>query len=96
MSQQDPASALNGIQSGPWCDSCNRRLAQGEEAGMYATWYEQRGWTPRRTWCVECCPESIDPGTENADEVIVEAVFWGHRLVGVRVKDRNPPLDEAL
>ncbi len=91
MRHPDPAAVLNGVQTGNICDSCNRGIQHGDKVSMYATYYERDGWTPRRTWCMECCPESVDPGTEGADEVIVEAVFWSHRLAGVRVKDRSLP-----
>lgn len=95
MSDRDPASALHGVETGNICDSCNKRIDHGEFASMYATYYEGCGWTPRRTWCTSCCPETIDPGTEGADEVIIEAVLWRHRLAGVRVKDRSRPREDC-
>jgi len=94
MTHPDPAAALNGVQTGHICDSCNRWIQHGDKASMYATWYDEDGWTPRRTWCMRCCPDSVDPGTKGADEVIIEAVLWNHRLAGVRVKDRSYPVDQ--
>ena len=91
MDRLDPAAALNGIQTGHICDSCNKRIQHGEKVSMYATYYENSGWTPRRTWCLKCCPETVDPGTDSADEVIVEAVFWNHQLAGARITDRDRP-----
>ncbi len=94
MSRPDPAASLNGVQTGHICDSCNKQIQHGDKVSMYATWYDEGGWTPRRTWCMKCCPGSVDPGTEGADEVIVEAVFWSHQLAGVRVKDRSRPIEQ--
>lgn len=94
MSRPNPAAALNGVQTGPWCDGCNRRIDHDDKVGMYATWYDTSGWTPRRTWCSNCCPEEVEPGTDGADEVIIEAVFWAHRLVGVSITDRNRPTEQ--
>jgi hypothetical protein len=91
MSRPDPAAALNGIGTGHICDSCNRRIQHGDKAGMYVTWYEEGGWTPRRTWCLDCCPEEADPGTEGADEAILIGVFFSHHVAGVRVRNRSHP-----
>ena len=90
MSRPDPAATMNGVRTGHICDRCNRRIQHGEKAGMYVTWYED-GWTPRRTWCMDCCPEEVDPGTEGADEAILLGVFFSHRLVAVTVRDRSYP-----
>lgn len=95
MSQKpNPAESLNGIQTGYICDACNRRIDHGDKAGMYATWYDEEGWLPRRTWCLECCPASVDPGTECEDEVILMGVLFSHRLVAVTVRDRSRPLSK--
>jgi hypothetical protein len=47
----------------------------------YATHYDRNGWVLRRVWCDECAETTIGEGTDGADEVIVGAVFWKHRLV---------------
>lgn len=91
MAKPDPAAVLNGVETGHICDLCNRRIQSGDKAGMYVTWYDEREWTPRRTWCLDCCPEEVDPGTEGADEAILLGVFFAHRLVAVTVRDRNHP-----
>lgn len=91
MSRPDPAAALNGVQTGHICDQCNKRIQHGDKAGCYATFYPEGGWTPRRTWCLDCCPDKVDPGTEDADEAILLGVFFAHRLVSVTVIDRNRP-----
>lgn len=88
MSRPDPAAVLNGVRSGPWCDSCNRRIQHGEKAGLYATWYEKSEWTARRTWCLNCCPEEMDPATDSGDEVLLIGVFFSCGLVGLRIRDR--------
>lgn len=93
MSLPDPAAALTGLKTGTICDSCNRRIDHGEKVGLYATWYDTGGWTPRRTWCLECCPESVDPGTDGADEAILVGVLFGHRLLSLDVRDRSRPDD---
>jgi hypothetical protein len=38
-------------------------------------------------WCEECGETTIGEGTEGADEVIVEAIFWDHQLASVEVRD---------
>jgi len=38
-------------------------------------------------WCEVCGDSSIGEETDGADEVMVEAVFWKHRLVGVEVTE---------
>ena len=91
MSRPDPAAAMNGVGTGSICDRCNRRIEHGDKAGIYATWYDEGGWTPRRTWCMDCCPEEVKPGTDEADEAILIGVFFNHRLAGVKVRDRNRP-----
>ena len=92
MTRSDPAAALNGIATGHICDSCNRRIQHGDKAGMYVTWYDAGGWTPRRTWCLNCAPEEVDPGTEGTDEAILTGVFFDHRMVFVKVIHRSPPV----
>ena len=91
MSRPDPAAALNGVGTGHICDSCNRRIQHGDKAGMYVTWYDERGWTPRRSWCYRCCPDKVEPGTDGADEAILLGVFFAHSLVSVTVRDRSRP-----
>jgi len=92
MSRPDPAAAMNGVGTGHLCDSCNRRIDHGDKAGIYCTWYDDGGWTPRRTYCLGCCPDEVDPGTEGADEAILHGVFFAHRLVAVTVRDRSYPV----
>ena len=95
MSRPDPAAAMNGVGTGHIFDQCNRRIEHGEKAGMYVTWMENANdWMPRRTWCLDCCPESVDPSTEEADEAILVGVFFSHRLAGIRVRDRSTPEEE--
>ena len=89
MSRPDPAAALNGVWTGHICDGCNRRINNGDKAGMYVTFYDRGGWTPRRTWCLDCCPETVDPPTEGADEAILLGVFFGHRLMAAIIRDRS-------
>ena len=91
MVKPDPAAVLNGVGTGHICDSCNRWIQSGDKAGCYATWYERGGWTPRRTWCLDCCPENVEPGTDGADEAILLGVFFSHRLVSLNVRDRSRP-----
>ena len=91
MSRPDPAAKLNGVQTGHICDRCNKRIQHGEKAGLYATFYDRGGWTPRRTWCLDCCPETVDPSTDDTDELILLGVFFAHRLVAVTVRDRSRP-----
>ncbi len=38
-------------------------------------WYDGGVWTSRQTWCLDCLPEEIDPGTDGADEMIFVGVF---------------------
>jgi len=93
MTRPDPAAALNGVCTGHICDRCNRGLRTGDGARFYATFYEDTGWTLRRVYCEDCGESSIKSGTANADEVVGEAVFWDHRLAGVRILDRSRPED---
>jgi hypothetical protein len=90
MAHANPAKALNGVWSGHICDRCNKRVRTGELIKAYATHYERDGWMLRRLWCEECGETTIGEGTDGADEVMVEAVFWNHRLVSVEVRDRSP------
>jgi len=83
------AKALNGVRSSHICDRCNKRVRTGDLVQAYATHYERDGWVLRRVWCEECGESTIGEETEGADEVIVEAVFWDHRLVSVEVRDRS-------
>jgi hypothetical protein len=91
MSQLNPAKALNGARIGHICDRCNKRVQTGDLVRAYATHYEGDGWILRRVWCKQCGDTTIDSTTEDADEILVEAVFWDHRLVSVEVRDRSGP-----
>jgi hypothetical protein len=86
MAPANPAKALNGVRSGHICDRCNKHVRTGDLVRAYATHYERDGWTLRRLWCEECGESGIGEGTDEADEVIVEAVFWEYRLVSVEVR----------
>jgi ribosomal protein S27E len=46
--------------------------------------------------CDSCGDTTIDRGTAGADEAIIEAVFWNHRLAGVTILDRNRPRASSL
>jgi hypothetical protein len=46
-------------------------------------------------WCEECGESTIEEGTEGADEVIIEAVFWDHSLVSVDIHERSRPYLEG-
>jgi len=89
MSRSDPAVALNGVQTGHICDSCNKRIRSGDVAGLYATWNNQLGWEPRRTYCCDCCPDDIQPATRGTDEVILTGIFFSHRLVSIETRERD-------
>jgi hypothetical protein len=87
--RSNPAKALNGVRSGHICDRCNKRVRTGDLVRAYATHYDRDGWTLRRVLCEGCGKSTIGAETDEADEVIVEAVFWDHRLVSVEVKERS-------
>ena len=89
MSHPDPAAAMNGVRTGHICDRCNTRIRTGDLVRAYATHYDRDGWVLRRVWCEGCGKTTIGEGTDGGDEVIVEAVFWNHRLVSVEVRDRS-------
>ena len=91
MSRPDPAAAMNGARTGRICSRCNKGVRTGDLVRGYVTHYDPDGWVLRRLYCDSCGDKSIDRGTEGADEAIVEAVFWNHRLAGVRVRDRSRP-----
>jgi len=91
MTRPSPAAALNGVQAGSICDRCNRRIRTGDIAVVYATYYDADGWVVRRVWCDECGSTTIGLPTDGADEVVVEAVYWSRRLVGVTTVDRSRP-----
>jgi len=91
VSRLDPASALNGRQTGRICDRCNKRVRTGDPVRVYATHYDGDGWVMRRLWCGDCGSSTIGIGTDGADEVLVKAVFWEHRLAGVETVDGNRP-----
>jgi hypothetical protein len=89
MNRPNPASALNGSQTGRICDRCNKRVRTGDSVTVYATHYDGDGWIMRRLWCDDCGSSTIGTETDGADEVLVKAVFWEHQLVGVETVDRS-------
>jgi len=89
MTLSNPAQALSKAQTGHICDRCNKRVRTGDLIRAYTTHYERDGWVLRRVWCDECGDTTISEGTDGADECILEAVFWDHRLVSVEVSDRS-------
>lgn len=91
MNRPDPAAALNGTRTGNICSRCNKGVRTGDPVRAYATHYADNGWELRRLWCEQCGHTSIDRGTDSADEVVIEAVFWNYRLAGVSVLDRSLP-----
>jgi hypothetical protein len=91
MTRPSPAAALNGVQCGHICDRCSRGIKTGDKAVAYTTYYERGGWTLRRVWCDDCGSTTIGLPTDGADEAVVEAVFWNHRLIGVTTVDRSRP-----
>ncbi len=91
MTRPSPAAALNGVQTGNFCGRCNKRVKTGDLVRAYATHYDADGWVVRRVWCDECGDRAISNGTDGADEVVVEAVYWNHRLAGVKTVDRSRP-----
>lgn len=91
MSRPNPAEAINSTRTGHICDSCNKGVRTGDLVRAYTTYYESDGWVLRRLWCEDCGDATIEHGTDGADEAVIEAVFWNHRLAGVDVLDRNPP-----
>jgi hypothetical protein len=91
MAHANPAKALNGVRSGHICDRCNKRVRTGDLVRAYATHYDRDGWILRRVWCEECGETTIGEGTDGADEAMVEAIFWDHRLVSVKKRDRSLP-----
>jgi len=93
MTTSTPAKALSKAQSGRICDRCNKCVRTGDLIRAYATHYERDGWVLRRVWCDECGDTTISEETDGADEAIVEAVFWNHKLVSVKVSDRSRPTD---
>jgi len=72
-------------------NSCNERLQYGDRAGLYCTWYDEWGWGPRRAWCMDRCPDEVNPGTDGTDEAILLGMFFADKLVGVTVRDRSRP-----
>jgi hypothetical protein len=89
MSRSNPAKALNGVRSGHICDRCNKGVQTSDLVRAYASYYKEDGWVLRRVWCEDCGKSTIEAETDGADEVIVEAVFWDHRLVSIEVRDRS-------
>jgi hypothetical protein len=90
MSRSNPAKALNGVQSGHICDRCNKGVRTGDLVRAYATHYDRDGWVLRRVWCEECGGRTVTSPTDNADEVVVEAVYWQGRLVGMTARLYQP------
>jgi hypothetical protein len=95
MSRAAPTAALSGARTGHICDRCNRRLRAGDIARAYGTYYNDRGWTLRRVWCEECGDARISRGTDDADEALIEGVFWDQRLVSVKLLDRSNPIEKG-
>ena len=91
MTRPSPTAALNGLQVGHICDRCNRRIRTGDKAVVYATYYDADGWVVRRVMCADCGSTTIGLPTDGADEVLVKAVYWSGRLVGVKTVDRSRP-----
>ncbi|WP_436900249.1 hypothetical protein [Halovenus halobia] len=91
MTRPSPAAALNGGEIGHICDRCNKGARTGDLVRAYATHYDDGGWVIRRVWCDDCGSTTIGLPTDGADEVVVEAVYWQSRLVGVTTVDRNKP-----
>jgi hypothetical protein len=58
---------------------------------VYATYYDADGWLIRRVWCDDCGSTTIGLPTDGADEVVVEAIWWNGRVVGVKAVDRSKP-----
>lgn len=93
MTRPDPGAVLNGTRTGHICDRCNRGVKTGDLVRAYTTYYENDAWVFRRLWCDDCGDSSIEHGTEGADEAVIKAVFWNHRLAGVEVIDRSRPAE---
>jgi hypothetical protein len=90
MTRPSPAAALNGVETGHICDKCCRRIKTGDLVRVYSVYYDADGWVVRRVMC-DCGSRTIGLPTDGADEVIVEAVYWRSRLVGVKTVDRSRP-----
>ena len=90
MNRPSPAAALNGTLVGNVCDRCNGGIRTGDLVRAYGVYYEDEGWLIRRLMC-DCGSRTIGLPTDGADEVIVEAVYWSGRLVGVKTVDRSRP-----
>ena len=93
--KREPKSAFSGRRVGRICDACNRGVRTGDLVRAYATYYGPDGWLLRRLWCRDCGDERIEVGTAGADEVVLEAIFWKHRLISVEILDQKPPNDEG-
>lgn len=91
MTRPYPAKALSGESVGHICDRCNKGVRTGDLVQVYATWYNRDGWVIRRVWCYACGEGAIESGTEGADEVLVDAVFWQNLLATVKTRERSPP-----
>ncbi|WP_436935447.1 hypothetical protein [Halovenus marina] len=89
MSPADPAAAMNGTRTGNICSRCNKGIRSGDLVRGYVTHYPRDGWVLRRLYCDSCGDTSIEHGTEDADEAIIEAVYWNGRLAGVETRARS-------
>lgn len=89
MTRPSPAATLNGIQCGDVCSDCNRRIRAGDKAIVYATHYDSDGWVVRRVWCSDCGSTTIGLPTGGGDEVVIEAVYWSGRLIGLTRVNRS-------
>lgn len=94
MSRPKPAAVLNRTRIGNICSGCNKRVRTGDLVRGYVTHYDRDGWMLRRLWCETCGDTTIEHGTEDADEAVIEAVYWNQRLAGVSVLDRNLPEEQ--
>ena len=95
MSRPNPAKAMNGTRTGNVCSGCNKAVRTGDPVRGYVTHYDRDGWILRRLWCKDCGDTTIERGTSGADEAVIEALFWNHRLAGVSVLDRNFPEEQS-
>jgi hypothetical protein len=95
MSHPNPAAALNGIQCGNICSERNTGIKTEDKAVAYATHYDSDGWVTRRVWCDECGSTTIGLPTDGADKLLVEAVYWRGRLVGIESVERSRPKNEG-
>ncbi len=81
-----PAKVLPGAQVGNICSGCNKGIQTGDLVRPYATRFEYDGWVVRRLWLTAVGSQRLDE-EQMADEAIIRAVFWKHRLAAVVVND---------